>query len=289
MNDTPPTATPPAPGILARLRLLAIKIGLLIVLLLAFIYVVPRLLPTSAIEPHAPQNPADITAMASRLQALEERVKKLGAAPMPPPPLPMDAGPSPTVSEDGRLAQIEQRLSDLQRQVENSNGRATATTLFYQMKEAITRGEPFREPWMRLGLLMQNNKEAQAVLEKLAPFADKGAPTPASLKADFEATIPKALAPSATAGSLTTTLQSLIRIRKIGEAQQGADDESVIARAEAKLDRGEIEPALKEMAQLSPPAADSFSAWTKQAESYLGMREAVAALQATLAQELQTP
>ena len=57
-------------------------------------------------------------------------------------------------------------------------------------------------------------------------------------------------------------------------------------RAEAKVERGDVGAALKEMAALSPPATTIMAPWTNNAQAFLHVRETLDALQlAILAQE----
>jgi hypothetical protein len=157
----------------------------------------------------------------------------------------------------------------------------TSVTAFSIMKEAAMRGEPFEYEFRQVAALA-NNPQQKAHLAALEPYAEKGIGNMQELKSQFDSTLPKALAPERKAHSLATSLSSLIQIRREGEQQQGMDDESVLARAEAKIHRDEVAAAIKEMKALSPPAADVFSGWLQKAQFYMDGRNALDALQLAL-------
>jgi hypothetical protein len=86
-----------------------------------------------------------------------------------------------------------------------------------------------------------------ALVAWLRPFADKGAPLPASLASDFEAElnaarekVTKAEAPQGWWGSFTAKLGSLVRVRHIGADDPG----SPAAGVETALSRGDMVAAL---------------------------------------------
>jgi hypothetical protein len=83
-------------------------------------------------------------------------------------------------------------------------------------------------------------------------------------------------------------MRALIRIRKEGEPT-GDDDESVIARIEAKLKKGDVANALKESEGLSSLASGFFAAWKDTATHYVSLHEALYALELDLTQSPLLP
>ena len=191
--------------------------------------------------------------------------------------------PATAISHD-RLAQLEAKLATLETQLEankaESKQRLAMITTFAQLKEAFARGDHFVEPLSHLRVLTKDSKAALEPLSQLAVFADKGVPTLTDLQKAFEAALPKALGKNT--DSLTGSLQSLVSIRKVGANQQGVDDESVLARAEARLADGELKGTTKELEKLSPTAATAFNTWMQDANRHLRAREAMNALQLAL-------
>lgn len=187
-----------------------------------------------------------------------------------------------TQAWDEKLQAHEKLMDGLKAQLEElqSNGahQVTAITEFSIMKEAASHGEPFESEHRQMVALIHDPAQS-ALLALLQPFAHSGIPTFTMLQNQFEKLMQNAFAPASKGNSFASNLKSLIRIRKEGEHQQGLDDESVLARAEAKLQRGEIAAALKEMQSLSPPTADVFSQWMRDAKNTIEARNSLDALQ----------
>lgn len=290
MTEAPPPLLPPT--IRTRLRRIALALVVLLLAWMAASQFGPRLPappsrdnrppPEWPLPPPPPPPPGmapPSTDISLRLQALEERLARLETQ-------------SPTTGnavDDARLLTLETQLkaqetslAEMQRRLQKNTDLSIAMNLFYQMREAIVRGEAFHDSWDRLNAMAQEKPQMQAPLSRLAPYADTGVATLEALKAGFEAAAPMAIAGEETSVTVSNALQSLIRIRKVGEAHQGSDDESVIARAEAKLARGEVERALKELGALSPRASGRLVAWSEQAQGYVSVRKSLEELQPAL-------
>ena len=116
--------------------------------------------------------------------------------------------------------------------------------LQYALREALATGRPFAA--IKDALVA----ESTGWVEKLAPvsaFAATGVPTLDGLKMQFKSAIAPALRPQTEEKNLVANLKSLVKIRKVGSEQKGADDDAVIARAEAKLNAGDVAAALAEL------------------------------------------
>lgn len=284
----PSPPTPPAPGPIERLNRLVRLLAILCGIWLFMAFVVPNLMysPPSRQQPEhdnapprAPTPKDDV--LLQRLDDLEARLKALEETPVVAVTKDDDALEH---ANDERLAQLEATVAQLQEQRRADANQLAAVTAFSQMKDAVMRGNAFLDTWDRLHLLAKERREAQAPLQTLAPLAGTGIMTLAELRTGFEAAIPQALSPHQGKDRLADALQSLVRIRKVGEQQQGADDESVIARAEAKLQRGELEKVLAELEHLSPAASRAFKDWTRSTREHLDAHAAVEALQVALLQ-----
>lgn len=314
-DDNAPSAPPRSPHP-SGLQRLGMTLALLFFIWVTFAYAIPYVLggrAEKAISGDLPQRSKNsiaqlqealshIEELQTRVATLDARVKtleELATAPSPasdqaaamkmvPVPPPIDP-----VADDGRLAEMEEQLHAQQSAIEEmktllaaSNSKLAGLTAFGQMKEDMARGEPFRAAWNRVQALV-STQEAKDLLARLAPYADSGIATPSQLQTDFASAVTRTLSTSSSRWS--ETVHSLIRIRKVGETQQGSDDEAVLARAEAKLEKGDVALALKELAALSPPAADAFAAWKKQAEAHLEAREIANALEVTLLAPASSP
>lgn len=145
--------------------------------------------------------------------------------------------------------------------------------------------------------------ELQAV-EKLAQLAADdpalaGLRTHATTGIDSQPTLAAQFAPVASAvvradaaerqaeagGRLYAWISSLITIRPVGE-RAGDDAPAIVARAEARLARGDLEAAVRELEGLRGGAALAAAEWLGRARARLDAGQALAALNARLAEAL---
>lgn len=202
--------------------------------------------------------------------------------------------PHTSTIEPERVAHMEETISKQQDSLhalqteltamhDKSTHDVTVITAFTSLKDAVLRGSSYSLQLMQLSPLVADAK-TQDMLAQLKPMAEHGIGTQEQLQAEFQGLLNKALI-AGKGNALERNLHSLIRIRKVGEQQTGSDDESVLARSEAKLGRGDIEGSVKENAMLSPPAAALFTAWNTKAQDMLRVRGLLDTLQLALLQE----
>ncbi len=293
IKNTPPQI--PAPNAFAFLRRPLFIFG---ALFLAWIFLgqsVPHMLPRP-VEPMvsptppeaAPEKDAQITELKTRIDELEAKVKTLAEKPADSATAEkidalqarVDALQQAHASEAGDTAHLRESLSAMKTQMAEIQTQAlhklALLAAFAPLKDTIMRGEPFAEPLRQMNELAKDDADIQPLLAQLAPYAATGTATLSELQNQFEAAIAQALAPG-TSNVLARHLQSLVRVRKVGD-QQGNDDEAIVARAEARLERGEVEGSLNELAALSPPAAAVFAAWSDKARGTLRIRDTLAAV-----------
>jgi hypothetical protein len=286
MNDEPddilpPPVKPPYQP-LPRMKRLAITLALLFTIWAIFTYAVPYFIsPTMPATPAPARQvalPSDVNA---RIDALETRIKALEEQQLAPWQKAETAPPDPRVNDlSEKISTQQNAVEELKKSIDASDRRLAALTLFGQMKEAALSGDPYRGELREFTALMQGQDKFVPLLATLSPNAESGLPTTGELQSGFEAAMDKAF--TAHSGTWSEKIHTLIRVRKVGESQQGGDDESVFARAEAKLQQGNIAQAVKELEGLSPPAADAMANWKSQAMSYIEAKAALDALQVAL-------
>ena len=122
-----------------------------------------------------------------------------------------------------------------------------------------------------------------AKLAALAPFAEKGAPTDASLAADFAEIAPvalKAASPKAEGGvmdRLASNMSKLVRITPVGEIA-GDDPAALASQISAALGRGQIGAAVALWARLPEAARQASQKWAAAAQGRLGAEGAATGL-----------
>jgi hypothetical protein len=302
----------PAPSPYARLRKPLFALGMLVIFLLVFGQVLPRLFPAS----HTETNSTDpvirhetIGSARERLDQLEAKVKALEDAPRTSDGKASDTRlddmqskidamqqlqhPAENTAETDRMGHLESLLAQQNDTVQalktqlgelqsRQRNQLSALTAFGPLKDDALHGASYATDLATLRTLVQDNPKALGLLQQLSAHAEKGVITLPVLQSQFETAADALL--SAHAGAVSRQLQSLIRIRKTGE-RSGDDDEDVLARAESRLNRGEVEAALQQLAALHPDAEQAMAEWAASAQDYVHARQLVDALQLALTQE----
>jgi len=150
--------------------------------------------------------------------------------------------------------------------------------------------EPFAAELQTFRALMPDASEANA----LAPIALRGAPAQAALAERFPDMAAKALAAEkagkATSwlGRLWANIGNVIVVRRIGDVA-GQDSESILARAGARLNNGDLDGAIAEVKTLKGAARSTAQGWLDAALARQAIAQGTAALAHRLAQVLATP
>lgn len=264
-------------------RLIYILFGLII-----FWAIFGELVPTLLFPPEQPATPMQQQAAApvpdplllerlnkaeARIAELEEQVKKPVIASID------------TTELNAEISELEKKIEALQQKPDGTLAmhHLSLLTVYGQIKEAIARGEHFEAAHTQLTALSQARPKTLEFLQQLKPYTIKSAPSLDQLKQGFGAALQSALSGNTDKHSLKGNLHSLIRIRKVGEPE-GGDDQAILARAESKLARGEIEAAASELAALTPEAKQAFAPWLERAEHYIKLHTIMDALQLDLSQ-----
>lgn len=160
-----------------------------------------------------------------------------------------------------------------------------------EMERALGGSGPYAVELDTLSKLLDAS-EADPAIAQLRTYADTGVQTRAALEARFDPTaaaIVRADAASGVApgwaGRTYAFVTSLVMIRPLGE-RDGADAPSRVARAQLRLEEGDLDAAVRELDALDGPAAEAAAAWLNDARARLAAEQALAQLTATLTQKL---
>jgi len=218
----------------------------------------------------------DTTALhENRIKTLEDAPRKQGGTP-PPGTTPLAAAPSPPPSED-RIAALEKEIAALKAASPGDSGRIIQSirllSAFHRLSDKVIGGKPFA---VELATFEEaaGPDESTALPAALAPYADSGIPTFATLLATFDQAADSLNAaqgvPPANAGfweRFKYNLAHLITVRRLDDAQTGSSVDAIVGRAQAHLEREEIEAAAAEIKSLPDSARGNFSAWLDDAET----------------------
>ena len=203
----------------------------------------------------------------------------------------------------GRLAETESRLGSLEDAdsalrsevealdaseragVEAATGGTALALAIGQLRVALRLSSPYAAELAQVRDLVQDDAEATALLAPLSANADQGVPTLEGLRRRF----PEAARIAAAAGQgdnaegfmggVLRRISQVVSVRPVGMVE-GGDAGSVVARAEARLEDGDLAGAVGELDGLTGLAAEAMASWRAQAEARLAADRAVSALAA---------
>ena len=230
----------------------------------------------SAVEKGGAGDSAGLAALGDKVKQIETAVAALGKASNT---APVDLGPlnekmagldalvksadEAAKAQEGRLAALEQSVSQLSGKVEAQAGQPKIALAIAAsaLKAALDRGAPFSAELDTLAAISPNAPE----IATLRPYAEKGVPTRTEIASQMDAAA-NAMAAAATpadqnAGflqNLLSSAESLVKVRPIG-AVEGAGAPETVARMEVAVNRGDYAKALSEFNTL-PDAAKTAGA-----------------------------
>jgi hypothetical protein len=185
-----------------------------------------------------------------------------------------------------RLATIEAAMPVLSGAVDRQAGEAKTAALtlaFANLRAAVRSGEPYGPQLSAVAALAP----ADLDFEDLAAHAENGIPTLNELSLSFKESADAVLQQDRTPADgsvldrLLASAQSVITVRRVGEVE-GASADAVLARAKAKLDRGEIAEAVSEVQSLPQAEREAFAAWLAEARANLTAEATLTRLENTL-------
>jgi uroporphyrinogen-III synthase len=223
-----------------------------------------------------------------RLDAVEAKLADVAARPEAAP-----AAPGPDPSLDRRLQAIEERLAALTR-LDRAAGaereaarRVALAGAAAALRNAASGPGGYQPALDAVRALGEGDGAVLAALDALAPAAAQGRPTAASLRERFAGLAPELLRTPVEAdgpwyGRAWDRIAGLVSVRRVGELA-GDDVEAIVARAEVKLNAGDLPGAVTELDQLPPGPAGRAKNWLGDARGRLALDQALQRLDAALA------
>ncbi|MDF2094674.1 carph-isopro domain-containing protein [Aquibaculum arenosum] len=229
-----------------------------------------------------------VGALEARVQELAGRIEEVAETPTEADEITqsrLDALDGRIEGAAGRIEALEARLRDALDEVAAARARVGEETVIAlaagQLREAFRTGRPYSEELDGLRRLAGQDEDIKAVLGRLEQQAEAGVPTLAALQASYAEAARRAVtaeraegADSEWQGMLWERVSDLVSVRSVGEPE-GNDAEAILARAESRLEGGDVAAALGELDALEGAPAEAMSAWRARAERRL---EAEAAL-----------
>ena len=159
-----------------------------------------------------------------------------------------------------------------------------------ELERALNGSGPFAVELDALARLQ--DAAADPAIAQLRPLAASGVASRAVLAAQFDAAASAIVRAGAAAsedtgwaGRAYGFVMSLVMIRPTGE-REGLDAPSRVARAQLRLEEGDLDAAIRELSQLEGPAAQAAESWLTDARARLTAEQALAQLTAALTAQL---
>ena len=222
-----------------------------------------------------------LAATAARAEALLARLQRAGA------------GVERLDRLEASVQALQRQAGELDRELGRAPGRGAAFALALgQLRQAAAQGAAFGAELEAARALAPDGLEAEfAVLAAHAAGIASRDALARTLPAAMDAAR-KAERLAAADGWVEHTLarlEGLVSLRSLDGGQAGGDATAVAARARARLEAGDLEGAVAELAALAPPAAAAAAGWLAAARAHLAVhaaldglvRSAVAALDAS--------
>ena len=223
----------------------------------------------------------DLAAVQRRIGALERALGDLASRPEPKPgvdPEKLAALSDQAVALGQRVAGLEAAMKKIG---EASAQRAAFILAVGQLRDALARAAPYDKALASVAALAEGDAALDAPLGKLRAHAASGIATRADLTARFEA-VSLAAARAAMepeqpgwVGEALARLSHLFVIRRINGDVAGDRADAVLARAGARLDRGDLAGAVAELAALQGRSADAVAPWLAEAQARLAADQAL--------------
>ncbi len=195
------------------------------------------------------------------------------------------------------------RLERLARQIETieqtAQSREDAETIrqarivfaIGRLRDAVLSTHPYRIEFAAVKALAADDPGIAQALARLAPNADSGVPTAEILRQRFRRMAGTIVASTREPAGDSwwdrslARIMSAVNIRRTDDVE-GAGADSVVARAEQALERGDVKQAVGELAALSERAGVLAKSWLADADAYLAASGALVDLQTLAFAEL---
>jgi hypothetical protein len=201
-------------------------------------------------------------------QAQAQSQAQSSAAPAATPSQP--AAP-PYYAESGSLAQLAARMDRLEASQKAMARAASAAYAARSLQLASHDGDPFLSELA----VAEPTIDDPSLTAALRPFAEKGVPSEVTLAVRFPAYAAKANTAAQTHNGKTgffdriaQGLAGLISVRRTDNLD-GEGAQAILARAENRLNQGDLHGAVGYLTALSPAAHDAMKPWLDQAQARL--------------------
>lgn len=225
-------------------------------------------------KPRIPTSPGTLSAAPSP-HSVADRIAT-GSA------LPLEGGATAVAPPAADLERLDGRIAALESNQRGVTDAATAALAVSALAEATETSRPFGQELAGLQRVLPPSPDLRALSE----LADNGAPTRAGLSVQFGNLAGRAASASRDPGPdadlfsrIRYALSSIVSIRHVGSTT-GSTPDAMLARAQALLDDGDVEGAVRALDPLPDAARAVLAPWTNAANRRIEIDRHVAAIRA---------
>lgn len=197
---------------------------------------------------------------------------------------------------DAAVADLSARMDEVERLASQRSGAAAAMALAAgQMRQAINRGNGYADALAGLRRAVSQPGGALAgALETLSAHAETGVATRDRLADRLGVIAPqiRAAAEPPAEGWIDGALGavgSLVTVRRAPGENDGSDADSIVARAEGRMQSGDLGGAVEALAALEGAPGEAAAIWLAQARDRLAVEAALGTVEAAVVDRLGTP
>ncbi len=191
--------------------------------------------------------------------------------------------------ELSKLVELPSRVAELAETIEAASGQAAHTAFVLasgQLEAALDSGQPYASELGAVRRLAAEDPELPTLLARLEEHSDEGIPTMTELRVRFDDSalaVAQAAQRDVDGGWMDRAwarLRSLVTVRPVGGDVAGDSPEAHLARAEARLDEGDLASAVSELEILQGAPAEAAAPWLAGARARVAADEAIERLRA---------
>ncbi|MEZ0224199.1 MAG: uroporphyrinogen-III synthase [Alphaproteobacteria bacterium] len=171
-------------------------------------------------------------------------------------------------------------------------GAAALLLALNEYRDDVSAGRPFQNDLAVLRKFAGNDPELQKALDRLAPYAESGVLSRTRLQKEFQGLASDIVMSRLKGQDLSAKeealkrLSTLVKVRKIDDIE-GTGVDATVARAQWKLDHGDVKGAIQDLQTLDGAPAQTAQPFINQASGTLMADDTASAMTQVILQQIQ--
>lgn len=196
----------------------------------------------------------------------------------------------------GRVAELKAQMESQENVEAVARAAAARQTMqalaVSELRDALRFSDPFQQALKAARKALPPDSQVATALDELAGHAARGIPTRSDLRQRFEPAAAQAMASAAGesedgwVGGVLRRLNDVVTVRPVGEGAEGGTPGAILARAESRLEGGDLSGAVAAVEQLSGAPGKAMQPWLEQARARLKAEAALTRISARLTETL---